>query len=103
MNDFIVRAGIDEKEKDELLTESKVEKLKHSPNADKKIHQKENTLRKQISKIENDISIWKNNVEFFANTKNAEKLKEEFNKKIDQASAELERLKQELKIYHSAG
>jgi len=103
LNEFLELAkDLDDKAKQEIIIENKVEKLRHSPNADKKIYQKENNLRKQIGKIENDISIWRNNLEFFANTKNAEKLKEDFNKKIDKADAELERLKQQLKIYKTA-
>ena len=91
-----------EKEREEILFDNKIEKIRHSPNADKKIHQKEGNLRKQISKIENDISIWRNNVEFFANSKNAEKLKSDFNIKIDEASDEMERLKKQLRGYLSA-
>lgn len=90
----------DEKEKE--LSAQKVERIKHGPNANKKLNQKEHGLRKQINKIENDITVWKNNIEFFANTKNAEKLKEEFQVKIDNAGKELEKLKAELKMYASA-
>ena len=103
MNEFIAGVeGLDESEKQSILLENRVEKLRHSPNADKKIHQKEHNLKKQIGKIENDISIWRNNMEFFANTKNAEKLKSDFNKKIVEAANELERLKKELRVYNTA-
>ena len=103
LNEFLDKVeDIDEATKQDILIENKVEKIKHSPNADRKIHQKEHNLRKQISKIENDISVWKNNVEFFADTKNAEKLKDEFNKKINEAGEELENLKKQLKAFASA-
>ena len=33
--------------------------------ADRKIYQKEQAIRKKITKAENDIALWKNNLEFF--------------------------------------
>ena len=100
IDEFLEKSGgLDKKDIEKIRLENIVEKLKHSPNANKKLNQKEHGLRKQISKIENDMTLWKNNIEFFANTKNAEKLKSDFRKKIDSAGAELERLKQELRLY----
>ena len=89
-------------EKGMLLAEVQLMGLKNDPNADKKIYHKEQVIRKKISKVENDIAVWKNNLEFFGRSKNAEKFKEEFNGKIEEASAELNQLKQQLKILRSA-
>jgi predicted DNA-binding protein YlxM (UPF0122 family) len=66
--------------------------------ADRKLFQKEQAIRKKISKVENDISLWKNNLEFFGKSKNAEKVREEFNDKIKEASNHLQELKQQLKL-----
>jgi len=59
-------------------------------------------LRKQIAKAENDIAILRNNLEFFGRSKNAEKLKEEFNVKIQQAGDDLIHLKNQLKMLQAS-
>ncbi len=49
--------------------------------------------RKKIQALENDIAVLTNNLEFFAKSKNSDKLRAEVEKKISQAEAELEKLK----------
>ena len=95
--------GLDEDAKEKLRIENEVSDILHSPNADQKLYRKEQSLRKQISTIENDIAVWKNNLEFFAESKKANKLKDEFQSKIDSAHDELEHLKKQLKIIRTAG
>lgn len=56
--------------------------MKQGPNADHKVHKKEVTIRKQIAKLENEITTYKNNMEFFASSKKADKLKDEFQSKL---------------------
>ncbi|TRX60700.1 DUF349 domain-containing protein [Fulvivirga sp. M361] len=85
-------------EKQNLRIENQINKIISGPNADQKIHRKEQSLRKQIGQIENDISVWKNNMEFFTQSKNADKLKDEFQAKIDKASSQLQELKQQLRL-----
>ncbi len=76
-------------------------KIKYGPNADKMLQKKENALRRQIAKLENDIDLWKNNLSFFAESKTADKLKAEFNIKIEKATAELESLEDQLRTISS--
>ena len=66
--------------------------------ADRKIYQKEQAIRKKISKAENDIALWRNNLEFFGKSQNADKVREEFNDKIKTATERLKELKQQLKL-----
>ena len=73
----------------------------YGPGAEKLIHKKEGALRRQISALENDISVWKNNIDFFAASKNADKLKEEFLVKIEKANDQLNSLKEQLKVINS--
>ena len=49
--------------------------------------------RKKIAALENDIAVLSNNLEFFAKGKNADKLRADFEKKIEAAEKELEKLK----------
>ena len=93
---------LDEEDRKELKIESQVIKMKQGPNADHKLHKKEVVLRKQIAKVENEIATFKNNIEFFANSKKAEKLKDEFTAKIREANQQLKDLKQQLRIIRNA-
>ncbi len=95
---FLNSFDLSDTEKSELRFAAEVDKLKASPNADKRIHRKEVEVRRLISKIENDIALWKNNIEFFAKSKTADKVREEFNEKIAKATSQLEALKEEMKV-----
>ena len=82
----------------EPLLENQISDLKNDPMAERKIYQKEQVIRKKISKIENDIGLWQNNLEFFSRSQNAEKVREEFNDKIETAREHLKELKDQLKL-----
>ncbi len=73
------------------------------PNADKKNFRKEQMIRKKMANLESDIALWKNNVEFFANSKSAAKLREEFKGKIQAAEQEVNSLKMQIKALRSTG
>ncbi|CAN5197065.1 DUF349 domain-containing protein [soil metagenome] len=90
--------GIDQEDKENLKLTVHLNKLKSGPNASKKIYQKESSIRKHISQLENDIATWKNNLEFFASSRTADKLRKDFNQKIENAEEELHNLKEQLKI-----
>jgi hypothetical protein len=51
--------------------------------------------RKKIQALENDIAVLTNNLEFFAKSKNSEKLRMEVEKRIAKAQEELDKLKKE--------
>lgn len=89
---------LSDEEKERLRLQNQISRIKSAPDSDRKLRHKENNIRRQISKIENDISIWNNNLEFFASSKNADKLKNDFTEKINEAQAELEKLREQLKI-----
>ena len=66
--------------------------------ADKKIGKKESMLRRKVKELEDNIALWNNNLAFFANSKTADKLKAEFDEKIDKANEEIDHLKKQLKV-----
>ena len=90
--------GITEDEKGKISLENQLSDLRNDPMADRKIYQKEQIIRKKISKVENDIALWRNNLEFFGRSKNADKFKDEFNEKIKEATDHLKQLKEQLKL-----
>jgi len=90
--------GVSGDERERITLEAQLITLRNDPQADRKIYHKEQALRKQITKAENDLAILRNNLEFFGRSKNAEKLKEEFNGKIEEAHQHLLQLKNQLKL-----
>jgi hypothetical protein len=95
------RMDISKEEMNALRLKAQFTNLGAGPDADRKIHKKETALRRQISTLESDVNVWKTNIDFFASSKNADKLKKEFQQKIDKASLELKQLKDQLKILGS--
>src|SRR5688572_1904307 len=90
--------GLTDDEKGKITLENQLNDLRNDPMADRKIFQKEQIIRKKISKVENDIALWRNNLEFFGRSKNADKVKDEFNDKIREATDHLKQLKEQLKL-----
>lgn len=90
--------GASEADKNRMVLENQLQDLKNDPMGEQKIYHKEQVIRKKIQKVENDIAVWRNNLEFFARAKNGEKVREEFNEKIEEASNHLHQLKQQLKL-----
>ena len=90
--------GATDDEKERASLEIQIGSLRDDPDADRKLYQKEQAIRKRIQKVENDIALWNNNLEFFGRSKNAEKVKEEFNAKIKEATDQLKQLKSQLKL-----
>ncbi len=94
--------GISNEDRQRIRLENQLNRIAQGPNADQKLYRKEQSIRKQISKIESDIALWKNNIEFFADSKTADKMKDEFQEKIESAQHQLKSLKQQLKIVRTA-
>ena len=94
--------NLDEEEKEDLRINLQVNKLKSGPNANRKLNRKEHTIKRKISNLENDISTWKNNLQFFANSKKADALKADFEEKVEKAQEELEHLRRELQVLYQA-
>ncbi|MEQ9425224.1 MAG: DUF349 domain-containing protein [Cyclobacteriaceae bacterium] len=93
--------GIEESDldnKEQIAFKVQVHQAKANPGSNKAIQKKEGNLKKQISTIENDIATWENNMEFFRDSKTADKFKKEFETKIDAASKELKQLKKQLRL-----
>ncbi|WP_192350082.1 DUF349 domain-containing protein [Algoriphagus sp. Y33] len=84
--------------REDFLFRLNLNRLQSDPNAVKTLNKKEHGIRKQISELENNITLWKNNLEFFAASRTADKLKDQFDVKIQKAEEEIEKLKSKLSI-----
>jgi len=90
--------GKSDEEKEKLKLKEHVKLSESQPNLVNKLNKQEQGIRKKISKIEADISLWENNLQFFASSKTADKLKKDFSQKIDKAKEELVELQKQLKM-----
>ncbi|SMD45032.1 protein of unknown function [Aquiflexum balticum DSM 16537] len=95
---YVKKLGIEGTDKEEFLFKLNLNKLQADPNSNRVLNKKEHGIRKQISDLENNITLWKNNLEFFAASKTADKLKDQFDEKIRKAETEVEKLKKRLTI-----
>ncbi|BDD04297.1 DUF349 domain-containing protein [Aureibacter tunicatorum] len=93
--------GVSEQDKSKLLLEAKYKKIQSAPNANARLRRMEGDIRDKISSIENDISTWKTNIEFFASSSMVDQLKKEFDGKIADAQKQIKALKEELKLIRS--
>jgi hypothetical protein len=98
VDSYVKKLGIEGGEKDEFLFRLNLNKIQADPNSNRVLNKKEHGIRKQIADLENNITLWKNNLEFFASSKTADKLKDQFDEKIVKAEKEVDKLKKKLSI-----
>ncbi len=92
---------LNDREKAELLLKAEFSSLDGSEHSERELYQKEQFLRRQINKLEDNIALWQNNMEYFARSSSADKLRAEFEQKIGKANSQLEGLKRQLKLIRS--
>jgi hypothetical protein len=95
---YISKMGNEGVELDDFLFRLNLNKIQADPNSNRVLNKKEHGIRKQIADLENNITLWKNNLEFFAASRTADKLKDQFDEKIEKAEQEVEKLKKRLSI-----
>ncbi len=84
--------------REDFLFRLNLNRIQADPNSTKTLNRKEHGIRKQITDLENSITLWRNNLEFFAASKTADKLKDQFDIKIKKAEEEIDKLKSKLSI-----
>lgn len=75
-----------------------VENLKDDPDSRDRIRRERNALTGKVSKLREEISLWENNIGFFAQSKQAEIMKAEYEKKISRAKKDLKIMETKLKV-----
>lgn len=75
-------------------------KLEHIRNTHdpKRMDGEKRFLLNKIAELKNEVQTWENNIGFFAKSKNADKLKQEFEEKIAKAKEEIGQLQTKLKM-----
>lgn len=104
INKYVSAMGkLSGKEREQLALQTEVDILKSRGDfSPKDLGRKENDIRRKIQQVENDIALYKNNLEFFAKSKNADKLRLDVEAKIKKAEQELAHFKHQLKVIREA-
>jgi len=84
-----------------MTYKSKFEQLKNEPKNNDVIRNEIRFISNKISQLNTDIQLWENNIGFFANSKSANILKQEFENKIENAKEEIKVLEGKLKFLKS--
>lgn len=95
---YLEKLGAKGGDKEDFLFRLNLNRIQGDPNSVKTLNKKEHGIRKQITDLENSITLWRNNLEFFAASKTADKLKDQFDVKIQKAEEEIDKLKKKLSI-----
>ena len=77
---------------------SKVDSFRDNPNSKRIISSERTYLFNKRKKMEEEINLWENNLGFFAESKQASLLKEEFEKKIEKAKRDIEIINAKMKM-----
>lgn len=93
--------GLAYADRTELLFQAEVARLKARPQAQQQLTRKEMALRKEINELENDHSTLQTNLAFFARSKNAAQLRQEYEGRIAEGQTRIEILKKQLKMIRS--
>ncbi|MEI7726157.1 MAG: DUF349 domain-containing protein, partial [Bacteroidota bacterium] len=103
VNEHLDKLKISEVEMSTVSFQAKFDHLKNDPNAHRVIGKEREFLATKITKMKEEITLWENNIGFFAKSKSASVVKEEFENKINKAKSELKVLEAKMKILRQQG
>lgn len=85
-------------EKNRIMFQAKIDTLSGSSDSGKMFANEKMALRKQIDTLKAEINQLENNLGFFAKSKGADALKADVAKKVERANAEIDSIKQKIKM-----
>jgi hypothetical protein len=103
VNEHLDKLKISEVEMSTVSFQAKFDHLKNDPNARRIVGKEREFLATKITKMKEEITLWENNIGFFAKSKSASVVKEEFENKISKAKSELKVLEAKMKILKQQG
>jgi len=80
---------------------NRIENIMNDPNANRLLDKEKKFLTTKLQQLKDDINLWENNLGFFANSKNADLLKQEFTKKVENAKKEVKELEYKIKMMNA--
>jgi len=93
--------GITPAEKEDLLFQLEIARLKARPQAQQAFARKEANLRREIQELENDVATLQTNLDFFGRSKNADQLRAEYQGRMSESNERIAKLKKQLKQLRS--
>ncbi|MEA1885683.1 MAG: DUF349 domain-containing protein [Bacteroidota bacterium] len=103
LNQQFDRLKIDEEEKAILKYQTKLENIKETPKATRKLRGEREKFLNRIKQLENDIVVWENNIGFFSKSSSAESMIQEVQSKIDNAKKTIEVLEEKINLIDKSG
>ena len=79
-----------------------IQNILDDDNASDALKKERKFLQNKIAQLTEDVTLWSNNLGFFASSKNADLLKAQFEKKIESAKEEIKQLEEKLKLLKEA-
>jgi hypothetical protein len=90
-------AGITPTDREDLLFQLEIARLKARPQAQQAFTRKETGLRREIQELENDVATLQTNLDFFGRSKNADQLRQEYQGRMAETRLRIDKLKKQLK------
>lgn len=101
INEHFDSLKIDEQKRNLLRFKTKMSNISGSTRGNNKMRYERDKYVNKLKQLENDLILLNNNVGFFANTKNAESLIDDVNRKIQETKEKIEFLKEKIRIIDS--
>ncbi len=98
LDSLFEKMKVSEAEMTTVEYEGMVESMKDRPDGRDHIRRERNNLNSRISKLREEILLWENNIGFFANSKQADIMKAEYEKKIKRAKNDLKIMEAKLRV-----
>jgi hypothetical protein len=89
---------LDENKKSILKFKNRVDDMVHKPNSQHRMQIERDKYFNRLKQLESDITLWENNIGFFAKSKNAKAMIDDVNNKITQTKEKIEQLKLKIRM-----
>ena len=96
INKHFDNLNMDEYHKNVQKFRNKLENMKHSDHQDDKINQERHKLLVKLKQLETDITVWENNIGFFAKSKSSASLIKDFQHKIENGKRNIKLLQEKI-------
>jgi hypothetical protein len=93
--------GITPADREDLLFQLEIARLKARPQGQQAFTRKETGLRREIQELENDVATLQTNLDFFGRSKNADQLRQEYQGRMSETNTRIAKLKKQLKQLRS--
>lgn len=103
LNKQFDKLKVNDTQKNLLKFQNRLENLQHKPKSSNKIRHERDKFFNKIKKLENNISLWENNIGFFsADSDEAKEMLKEYQEKIDSARKEIVLLEEKVRMIDRA-